>query len=68
MRKEKARHLIYVCVRMKMGELSSELKLDSSGMHIISVIVISPLILIIIKSPHLILIDSINYIDYTLIS
>jgi len=35
-----------------------------SGMHIINVIVISPLILIIIKSPHLILIDYIDYIDY----
>jgi len=39
-----------------------------SGMHIINVIVISPLILIIIKSLHLILIDYIDYIDYILIS
>jgi hypothetical protein len=33
-----------------------------AGVHITNVIVISPLILIIIKSPHLILIDYINYI------
>ena len=32
--------------------------LPDAGMHIINVIVISPLILIIIKSPHPILIDS----------
>ena len=38
------------------------------GMHIINVIVIRPSILIIIKSPHLILIDYNDYIDYTLIS
>ena len=31
MRKEKARRLIYVCAEMKMGEFSSELKLDSSA-------------------------------------
>jgi hypothetical protein len=42
--------------------------LYGAGVHITNVIVISPLILIIIKSPHLILIDYINYIDYTLIS
>jgi len=68
MRKEKARRLIYVCAEMKMGEFSSDLKLDSSGMHIINVIVFSPLVLIIIKSPYLVLIDYVNYTNYTPVS